>query len=104
MIPECFAAYRSLMPMLDETTEWSLLRKWSLSEVYRATLATGETRIMKWGRDDMAGEAAIYKRLVEPLNIKAPYIFGCYEVENSAVMVMEDGGSNNLELIRFFGF
>ncbi|CAH1198900.1 hypothetical protein PAECIP111893_01158 [Paenibacillus plantiphilus] len=97
MIPECFSAYRSLMPVLDEAIEWSLLRKWSLSEVYRATLASGETRIMKWGRDDMAGEAAIYKRLVGPLNIKAPYIFGYFEVGNSAVMVMEDRGSNNLE-------
>lgn len=97
MIPECFSAYRSLLSILDEANEWSLLRKWSLSEVYRATLATGETRIMKWGRDDMAGEAAIYKRLVSPLNIKAPHIFGYFEVGNSAVMVMEDGGSNNLE-------
>lgn len=97
MIPECFSAYLSLMPVLDEAIEWSILRKWSLSEVYRATLATGETRIMKWGRDDMAGEAAVYKRLVSPLNIKAPYIFDYFEVGNSAVMVMEDGGSNNLE-------
>lgn len=97
MIPECFAAYRSIMPMLDEVAEWSLLRQWSLSEVYRAALKTGETRIIKWGKQDMAGEAAIYRQLVSRLPLKAPTIFQFFEGNDSAVMVMEDAGKYNLE-------
>lgn len=97
MMPERFAAYRSAIPLLDEATEWSLLRKWSLSEVYRVALANGETRILKWGGEEMSGEAAFYNRLVNPLNIKAPSIYGYYEGENSAVIVMEDAGERNLE-------
>lgn len=96
-MPERFAAYRSAIPLLDEATEWSLLRKWSLSEVYRVALANGETRILKWGGEEMSGEAAFYNRLVNPLNIKAPSIYGYYEGENSAVIVMEDAGERNLE-------
>jgi len=97
MIPECFEAYRSSTLLLDDVTEWSLLRKWSLSEVYRASLPSGETRIIKWGGKEMAGEAAIYERLVGPLNIPSPIIYGYYERDDSAVMMMEDCGTYNLE-------
>jgi len=97
MIPERFDVYCTSIPMLDEVAEWSLLRKWSLSEVYRASLPSGETRIVKWGGKEMAGEAAIYERLVSPLNIPSPVIYGYYERDDSAVMVMEDCGTFNLE-------
>jgi hypothetical protein len=97
MIPERLSAYRSEIPLLSEVTEWSLLRKWSLSEVYRVTLRTGETRIIKWGGGEMAREAMIYEQLVIPLKLKAPYIFGYFEAENSVVMIMEDAGRYNLE-------
>jgi len=97
MIPERLSAYRSRIPQLDDVTEWSLLRQWSLSEVYRVTLNTGATRIIKWGGQEMAREASIYQQLVNPLQIKAPYLFGYYELESSAVMVMEDAGLHNLE-------
>ncbi|MFC3771773.1 phosphotransferase [Paenibacillus sp. GCM10012303] len=97
MIPERLSAYRSRIPLLDEVTEWSLLRQWSLSEVYRVTQANGATRIIKWGGQEMAREASIYRQLVNPLQIKAPYLFGYYEGENSAVMIMEDAGQHNLE-------
>lgn len=97
MIPECFSDYRSFIPMLDEAAEWSLLRKWSLSEVYRVTLKSGDTRIMKWGGKEMAVESAIYQKLVYPLKIKSPYIFDFFEGDNSAIMIMEDAGKYNLE-------
>ncbi|MFC5703365.1 phosphotransferase [Cohnella faecalis] len=97
MIPECLSAYRLFMPMLDEVAEWSLLRQWSLSEVYRAILKTGETRIIKWGGKEMAGEAVIYRQLVSQLQIKAPEIFEFFEANGSTVMVMEDAGKYNLE-------
>lgn len=84
-------------PLLNEVTEWSLLRKWSLSEVYRVTLKSGETRIIKWGGQEMASEAAIYRQLLRPLQIKSPHIFDVYELKTSAVMIMEDAGRENLE-------
>ena len=71
MIPERLSAYYPIIPLLNEVTEWSLLRKWSLSEVYRVTLKSGETRIIKWGGQEMASEATIYRQLVRPLQIKS---------------------------------
>jgi Phosphotransferase enzyme family len=97
MISERLSAYTNRIPLLAEVTEWALLRKWALSEVYRITLRTGETRILKWGGKEMAQEAANYRRLVKPLHISAPRIFEYYESERSAVMIMEDAGQYNLE-------
>ena len=97
MIPERLSVYCSMIPLLNEVTKWSLLREWSLSEVYRAALKSGETRIIKWGGQEMAGEADIYKQLVSPLKIRAPHIFDFYGLETSAVIVMEDAGRDNLE-------
>lgn len=97
MIPERLSTYYSVMPCLHEVTEWSLLRNWSLSEVYRVTLHSGETRIIKWSGEGMAGEAAIYRQLVVPLRIPSPHIYEYLQLEDSAVMVMEDCGDYNLE-------
>lgn len=97
MIPTCFSDYCSMIPLLNEVTEWSLLRKWILSEVYRVKLATGETRIIKWGGSEMAGEAGIYRDLVHPLQLKAPQIFEFVQLKDSGVMIMEDAGEKNLE-------
>lgn len=97
MIPKCFSAYCPMIPLLNEVSEWSLLRKWTLSEVYRVQLKTGESRIIKWGGSEMAGEAEIYQRLVHPLQIKAPHIFEFIQLKDSGVMIMEDAGQNNLE-------
>ncbi|GIO85583.1 hypothetical protein J25TS5_25150 [Paenibacillus faecis] len=97
MIPTCFSDYCSMIPLLNEVTEWSLLRKWTLSEVYRVKLATGETRIIKWGGSEMAGEAGIYRDLVHPLQLKAPQIFEFVQLKDSGVMIMEDAGEKNLE-------
>lgn len=98
MIPTCLADYRPLIPVLNDVTEWSLLRKWALSEVYRVRLRTGESRVIKWGGNEMAGEACIYGELVHPLQIKAPRIFDFVELKDSGVMVMEDAGHTNLEV------
>ncbi|MCM3627771.1 phosphotransferase [Paenibacillus glycanilyticus] len=97
MIPTRISAYQAAIPMLHNVTEWTLLRQWALSEVYRVTLATGESRIIKWGGNEMAGEANIYDQLVYPLQIKAPAIFHYVELQDSGVMVMEDAGDSNLE-------
>lgn len=97
MISERVSAYCTKIPLLAEVTEWALLREWALSEVYRITLRSGETRILKWGGKEMAQEAANYRRLVNPLHIVAPRIFDFYESERSAVMIMEDAGKYNLE-------
>jgi hypothetical protein len=77
-----------MIPLLNRVTEWSLLRKWTLSEVYRVKLATGETRIIKWGGSEMAGEAGIYRDLVHPLQLKAPQIFEFVQLKGSGVMIM----------------
>ena len=97
MIPTCFSDYCSKIPLLNEVAEWSLLRKWALSEVYRVKLTTGESRIIKWGGSEMAGEAGIYRNLVHPLQIKAPQIFEFVQLKDSGVMIMEDVGEKNLE-------
>lgn len=97
MIPERLSAYRPFIPLLHEATQWTILRQWSLSEVYRVTLASGETRIVKWGAADMAGEAAIYAQLLQPLAVTAPRIDGLYQQHNSAVIIMEDCGTHDLE-------
>jgi len=62
MLPTRFSDYCSKIPLLNEVTEWSLLRK--------------------WGGSEMAGEAEIYRNLVHPLQIKAltPFqwkVFSC---------------------------
>ncbi|CAM3214823.1 phosphotransferase [Paenibacillus lupini] len=98
MIPACLSEYRSLIPVLNDVAEWSLLRKWALSEVFRVRLLTGESRIIKWGGNEMAGEACIYRELVQPLQIKAPQIFEFVELKDSGVMIMEDAGHTNLEV------
>ncbi len=97
MIPICFSAHCTMIPLLNEVSEWSLLRKWALSEVYRVKLKTGESRIIKWGGSEMAGEAEIYQKLVHPLQIKAPHIFEFIQLKDSGVMIMEDAGKRNLE-------
>jgi len=97
VIPTCFSDYCAMIPLLNEVTEWSLLRKWTLSEVYRVKLATGETRIIKWGGSEMSGEAGIYRDLVYPLQIKAPRIYEFVQLKDSGVMIMEDAGEKNLE-------
>ncbi|WP_336775060.1 phosphotransferase [Paenibacillus sp. MMO-58] len=97
MIPTCFSAYYALIPLLSEVRQWTLLRKWALSEVYRVRLATGESQIIKWGGKEMSGEARIYQQLVHPLQIKAPTIFQYEQLHDSGVIVMEDAGEHNLE-------
>jgi len=97
MIPTRLADYRAMIPWMDEVTTWSPLRKWALSEVYRVKRITGESRIIKWGGQEMAGESEIYLNFVHPLQIKAPKIFEHFQFEDSGVIVMEDAGTKDLE-------
>jgi hypothetical protein len=97
MIPNRMKAYQNVCPILEEMTDWQLLRKWSLSEVYRATVKSGETRIVKWGGNEMAREAGIYHNLLAALHIRSPELYEYHAVGNSALMIMEDAGPYNLE-------
>ncbi|MGU3473659.1 phosphotransferase [Paenibacillus sp. D51F] len=97
MIPIRFKPFRSAL-LIREAIGWTLLRQWALSEVYRTTLPSGETRIIKWGGKEMAAEHAVYRDLVVPLRLKSPRIFGSFETEDSVTIVMEDVGKGNLEL------
>lgn len=96
-IPERLIAFRSELPILDEAENWQLLRKWALSEVYRAALRSGGTRIIKWGGDDMAKEAAVYTTLLAPLGIRTPILYAYAHNCDGGLLVMEDVGSHNLE-------
>lgn len=95
--PERLTAFRRKLPVLDEVEDWQLLRKWALSEVYRATMPSGETRIIKWGGDDMAREAAVYSSLLVPLGIRTPIVYAFAQHHDSGLIVMEDVGLHNLE-------
>jgi hypothetical protein len=97
MIPDRLVAYQEMFPALKEATHWQLLRKWSLSEVYRITTKPGETRIVKWGGDEMAGEAAIYSALLVPLCIRSPIIYHRCTNEHGGLFIMEDAGPYDLE-------
>lgn len=97
MIPTCFSEYSTMIPLLNEVNEWTLLRKWALSEVYRVKLETGESRIIKWGGSGTAIEGEVYQRLVHPLQIKAPQIFDIVQLKDSGVIIMQDVGEKNLE-------
>lgn len=97
MIPVSLEPYRSAIPMLQEVTEWMPLRKWKLSQVYRVRVASGETRIVKWGGSEMAAEAGVYLRLVHPLQLKSPRVYTVASQAGSGVIVMEDAGGRNLE-------
>jgi hypothetical protein len=97
MIPKRLEAYQNVCPTLEEVTNWQLLRKWSLSEVYRATMKSGATRIVKWGGDEMAREKDIYRNLLAPLQIRSPQLYEYHAAGNGAPMIMEDAGPYNLE-------
>jgi len=97
MIPKRLEAYRNMCPILEEVTDWQLLRKWSMSEVYRATMKSGVSRIVKWGGHEMAREAIIYRELLAPLHIRSPQLYEYHIIDQSALMIMEDVGNYNLE-------
>lgn len=97
MIPSKLSAYRTKAPLLNEAQEWSLLRKWALSEVYRIKTGHNQSRVIKWGGNEMAREAAVYTELVHPLEIKAPQIFEIHHMKDSVVIIMEDAGRLDLE-------
>ena len=97
MLSDHLVEYLDSIPSLNEVTKCELLRKWTLSEVYRITLQSGSTLILKWGGQEMAGEADIYRKLITPLQIHAPRIYHVVEQQQGSLMVMEDCGSYNLE-------
>ncbi|HET7658618.1 MAG TPA: phosphotransferase [Bacillales bacterium] len=85
------------LPMLSEAVAWELLRKWSLSEVWRVTLRSGESIIAKCGTDSMAKELEVYQSLLIPLNIRTPEIYASYEEWKSCLILMEDLGPVSVE-------
>lgn len=113
IIPEKFKGYAEKIPLLKQVVNWELLRKWSLSEVYRASLAQSNaaadterrtvlrpykpTVIIKWGGGDMAREASIYADCITPLGVNAPVIYDAAVNGQEAILLMEDVGPYNLE-------
>ncbi|TFE31577.1 aminoglycoside phosphotransferase family protein [Cohnella luojiensis] len=97
MIPEKMLSFRGRFPDFEEVIGWQLLRKWSLSEVYRMTFATGNSRIAKWGGNEMAREMDIYLQLLKPLQIRSPQIYDCHKDFSGGFIVMEDAGEKDLE-------
>jgi aminoglycoside phosphotransferase (APT) family kinase protein len=97
MIPTKMLSYREKFPIFEEATEWQLLRKWTLSEVYRITFPTGDTQIVKWGGEEMAREMDIYSQLLGPLRIRTPQIYGYCKNNDGGLIVMEDAGERDLE-------
>ncbi|WP_028545691.1 phosphotransferase [Paenibacillus taiwanensis] len=80
-----------------QITQWQLLRHWSLSEVYRIKLTSGDTRIIKWGGCEMAREADVYNQLLAPLHIRAPRLYDHWSTSCGGLILMEDAGSHDLE-------
>jgi hypothetical protein len=97
MIPMKMLSYRENFPIFEEASEWQLLRKWKLSEVYRITFPTGDTQIVKWGGEEMAREMDIYSQLLGPLRIRSPQIYGYHKNNDGGLIIMEDAGERDLE-------
>ena len=86
-----------------------LLRRWSLSEVWRVVVdpPVGEAYsvIVKRGRGEMAAEAGIYRDLVVPLALPSPRFDAVRSASSDAIdrsgeavaLVLEDVGSHTLE-------
>ena len=91
-VPAGWEAHRERLAILEKAVDWELLRRWTLSEVYRVTLSSGETVIAKWGKGTEANELKVYRDVVEPLGVPAPRLLDAYRAESGGVMLLEDCG------------
>ncbi|MCG7409105.1 phosphotransferase [Paenibacillus sp. ACRRX] len=96
-IPEKCKHYIQNTSIGDQITQWQLLRHWSLSEVYRIKLASGGSRIIKWGGSEMAREADVYIQLLAPLHIRVPHLYDHWSNTSGGLILIEDAGTYDLE-------
>ncbi|UUI03527.1 aminoglycoside phosphotransferase family protein [Oceanobacillus jeddahense] len=96
-IPESFAEYIDLLPSLKEVTSWTLLRRWSHSEVWRANRNNGDSCIVKMGKDKNAREVIVYKDLLIPFGLDIPTIYASYKADDIGILIMKDLPGETLE-------
>lgn len=70
-IPESLENDKEHFPILNQVTKWELIRKWSLSEVWRVQVNNGESYILKKVGISML-EKLIYMRISYP-HLKSIY-------------------------------
>ncbi|GCE23467.1 aminoglycoside phosphotransferase family protein [Dictyobacter kobayashii] len=97
MIPLPWRNYILQLPVLAETVQWELLRKWGLSEVWRMTTRNGATWIAKRSRGSMAGELPIYQDVLLPLHAPRPQLHSYWLGASDQLFILEDVGLNTLE-------
>lgn len=97
-IPSKWLPYVIRFPMLEEAVHWEPLRQWSLSDVWRVTLTTGETIIAKLGNESMAGEVKIYQSVLQPLDLPHPRLYATFEDFRVNAFLMEDLGQTTIEM------
>lgn len=95
--PNRWIPYLPQLRLLAQVTHWELLRRWSLSEVWRLTLASGGTAIAKWGRGSMRRELEVYHQLLAPLGIPRPTLYETATDSDTMVMLMEDLGARTAD-------
>ncbi|MEK4302766.1 hypothetical protein [Oceanobacillus sp. FSL K6-0251] len=88
-IPESFAEYIDLHPSLKEVTSWTLLRRWSHSEVWRANRNNGDSCIVKMGKEENAREVIVYKDLLIPFGLDIPTIYASYKADDIGILIMK---------------
>ncbi|WP_181347824.1 phosphotransferase [Thalassobacillus sp. CUG 92003] len=87
------------VPMLGDAEDWELLRKWSLSEVWRVSFAEGRSVIVKCGRGAMSRELAVYLEILAPFNIHAPRLIHHFQDKHASLLVLEDLKGVDLETV-----
>jgi hypothetical protein len=60
-IPESLVEYMELHPIFTDATSWELLRKWSLSEVWRVSVTGDDSLIIKKGKERTPGKLQFIK-------------------------------------------
>src|SRR5258707_8731739 len=96
-IPPAWLLLLRQFPLLLEVSDWQLLRKWSLSEVWRITTQAGKTWIAKGASGSQASELEIYLHVLAPLQIKQPALHSFVETEHGHFFILEDLGGDTLE-------
>lgn len=96
-IPLPWREYIQRLPLAAETTHWELLRKWGLSEVWRMTTSDGRSWIAKRSTGSMARELAIYREVLQPLQVTCPALHSFWQTSSEQFFIMEDVGPTTLE-------
>lgn len=97
MIPLPWRNYILQLPVLTETVQWELLRKWGLSEVWRITMRDGTTWIAKKSSGSMVAELPIYQEVLSPLHAPRPQLHSYWLGAAEYFFILEDVGFDTLE-------